>query len=190
MQTFAAILIGTGLVHNVILHQCLGVSALIATAHRVDASVRLAAGAALALWLTALAGWLLKTQVLQPFGLDYLQVPVFTLLAAASGQIVAPWIDRDGLLLSRAGALRALLVVNSAVLGVTLDAARGAHHFASALVGATGAALGFALVTVLFAGLRERLEGAAVPTPLRGAAIQMITAGLMALAFLGFAGQV
>lgn len=189
MQEFAVILIGTSLVNNVVLTQFLGVSPLLAVAHRIDACVRLAGGTALVLWLATLATWLAHAWVLNPLGLDYLRIPVFALLAATIGQVATPLIDRDGLLLSRPGATRSLVIANAAVLGVALQNAETAHSFGTALLSGTGGAVGFALVMVLFAGLRERLEDAAVPAPFRGAAIGMVTAGLMSLAFMGFAGM-
>lgn len=188
MQEFAVIVVSASLVNNLVLTQLLGVSPLLAVSHRLDAALPIACGTAAALVLTTLCDWLINAWVLAPFELEYLRTITLVLVAAAVAQLALPFIDRDRLLLSRPGAVEALLVANTAILGVALQNTGAGHGFIAAMLYGIGAGVGFALVLWLFTGLRERLEGADVPTPFRGAAIGMITAGLMSLAFMGLAG--
>ena len=191
MQEIALVLLGTVLVNNVLLAQTLGVSALWGMSSRLSGAVGLAAATSALLLLSAAANHILYHWLLIPLGIQYLALPVFVLVIAliARGLLLgsrrlAPRLHRN------LSATQALLIANAAVLGLTLLNAADTPSLAFALLRALGTALGFALVLVLFAGLREQLTAAAVPLPFRGPAIAMISAGLMALAFMGFVGMV
>lgn len=189
MREFVLILISASLVNNLVLTQMLGVSPLLAVAHRLDTTImRLALGTAGALVAATFCNWLIDRWLLAPLGLDYLGTLVFVLVAAIIGQLGLPLIDPNHQLLSRPDAMATLLVTNTAILGVALQNAHSGHGFIATMLYGLGGGTGFALALILFAGLRERLDGADVPAPFRGAAIGMITAGLMSLAFMGFAG--
>lgn len=181
------LLIGTALVNNVVLVQLLAPCPLFGATDRFDAALVLAAVTAATLTLTSLVNALLERALLQPLGLEHLRLPVFLLVIATvvqAGALIAR--RRYPAQCQTLGIWLPLIAANCAVLGVALlNAAELSGVFAATLRG-LGAGLGFALVLVPFAALRERLED--VPVPLRGGAIQLITAGLAALAFLGLAG--
>lgn len=183
------ILIGAALVNNVALIQLLAVCPLFGASERFDAALVLAAATAGVLTLSALINSLLHRWLLQPFGLEYLRLLVFLLVIAAvvqCGTLIAR--HRYPAQSQTLGWWLPLIAANCAVLGVALlNVEAGAGVVPDTLRG-LGAGLGFALALVPFAALRERLAEADVPAPLRGAAIQLITAGLISLAFLGFAG--
>lgn len=188
MQEIALMLLGTALVNNVVLVQLLGVSSLLAMSARIESALHLAAATAVLL-LAGTAGhypierWLLEPLELQAFALP--MAVLWLALAAALIELASRRLDaRVHLALVR---MRPLTLANSAVLGAALTNAERAGSLAAALANAFGMALGFALVLVLFASLRERLEAVSVPEAFRGAPVTLLSAGLMALAFLGFA---
>jgi len=135
--------------------------------------------------------YLVNTYLLQPLGLEYLRTIAFILVIAALVQFTEMVVQKTSPLLYQVlGIYLPLITTNCAVLGVALLNVQEAHGFLQSLVYGLGAALGFSLVMVLFAGVRERVSVADVPAPFQGAAIALITAGLMALGFMGFAGLV
>ncbi len=191
MQEVALVLLSTVLVNNVLLAQTLGVSALSGMSSRLSGAAGLAAATSALLLLSAGTNHILYHWLLTPLGIQYLALPVFVLaIASIARGLVLGSRRLDPRLHRNLKALEPLLMVNAAVLGLTLLNAADAASLALALLSAFGTALGFALVLVLFAGLREQLTAAAVPLPFRGPAIAMISAGLMALAFMGFVGMV
>lgn len=191
MQEVALVLLSTVLVNNVLLAQTLGVSALWGMSSRLSGAAGLAAATSALLLLSAGTNHILYHWLLTPLGIQYLALPVFVLaIASIARGLVLGSRRLDPRLHRNLKALEPLLMVNAAVLGLTLLNAADAASLALALLRAFGTALGFALVLVLFAGLREQLTAAAVPLPFRGPAIAMISAGLMALAFMGFVGMV
>lgn len=181
------ILIGAALVNNVALIQLLAVCPLFGASERFDAALLLAGVTTAVLSLSAFGNALLYRWLLLPLGLDYLRLLVFLLLIAALVQGCALIARRRWPAQSHTlGWWLPLIAANCAVLGIALQSAAGAAGVAASTLRGLGAGLGFALVLVPFAALRERLAEA--PAPLRGAPIQLITAGLISLAFLGFAG--
>ena len=138
--------------------------------------------------LSSSAAYLLHTQVLVPLELGYLRTLSFILVIAASVQFTEIMVRRLSPMLNQVlGIYIPLIATNCAVLGVALLNVQESHGFLESFVYGFGAAVGFSLVLVLFAGVRERIAAADVPVPFRGASIALVTAGLMALAFLGFA---
>ncbi len=190
MHEIALVLLGTVLVNNVLLAQTLGVSALWGMSSRLGGAVGLAGATGALLLLSAMANHGVYHWLLVPLGIQYLALPVFVLVIALSARGLVLGSRRlDARLHRNLNAMQPLLMANAAVLGLTLLNAADTSSLALALLRALGTALGFALVLVLFAGLREQLTAAAVPLPFRGPAIAMISAGLMALAFMGFVGM-
>jgi electron transport complex protein RnfA len=124
-----------------------------------------------------------------PFGLEYLRTLSFIVTIAAIVQLTEMIIAKTSPTLQQTlGIYLPLITTNCAVLGVPLLNISNRHNFVESLLFGAGSAVGFSLVLILFSGIRERIEGAEVPVPFRGVAIAMVTAGLMALAFMGFAG--
>jgi electron transport complex protein RnfA len=145
---------------------------------------------AFVLTLSSALAYLLHRYILVPFELEYLRTIAFILVIAASVQFTEIMVRRMSPLLHQVlGIYIPLIATNCAVLGVALLNVQQSKGFVQSVFFGFGAATGFALVLVLFAAIRERLEAADIPAPFRGTAIALMTAGLMSLAFMGFAGM-
>ncbi|MCG3168701.1 MAG: Electron transport complex subunit RsxA [Pseudomonadales bacterium] len=184
-------LIATVLVNNVVLVQFLGLCPFMGVSTRLESAFGMAMATAFVLTLTSACTHLVFHFVLEPLGLAYLQTIAFILVIAAVVQFTEMFVRKTSPLLHRVlGVFLPLITVNCAVLGVALINVNREHDFVHSVLYGFGAGAGFALVLVLFAAMRERIAAADVPVPFRGAAIGMITAGLVSLAFMGFAGLV
>ncbi len=189
MSDYLLILIGTALINNLVLTKFLGLCPFFGTSQRIET----AAGMALATMfvLTASAGisYLLHRYLLIPFELTYLKALTFIVVIASFVQLTEIILRATNPLLhSMLGIFLPLITTNCAVLGVALINIEQAENFIEALLTGLGSAIGFAFVLVVFSELRHTLEDSAVPVPLRGTGIAMITAGIMSLAFIGFEG--
>jgi electron transport complex protein RnfA len=143
------------------------------------------------LTLSSVCSYMVNAYLLQPLDLEYLRTIAFILVIAAVVQFTEMVVEKTSPLLYQVlGIYLPLITTNCAVLGVALLNIQESHGFLESLVYGFGAALGFSLVMVLFAGVRERIAASDVPQPFQGASIALITAGMMALAFMGFAGLV
>ena len=195
MQEVALVLLSTVLVNNVLLAQTLGVSSLLrmsapGRSPRLDRVPGLAAATSLLLVVSAAVNHLLYHWLLVPLDLGYLALPVFVLVIVLATQLALIGSRRLDLRYHRnLKSLQPLLMANAAILGVTLLNVADTSSLALAILRALGAGVGFSVVLVLFAGLREQLTAAAMPAPFRGPAIATVSAGLMALAFMGFVGM-
>ena len=182
------LLIGAVLANNFVLTQLLGVCPLFA-GNRLDNAWALALATAFVLTLSAAASHLIEHFVLAPLDLEYLRLVAFIVIIAALVQAVAYAIRAiDPVLHQVLGIYLPLVTTNCAVLGVALLASNRHLSLFATIAYALGAAFGFTLVITMFAALRERLDEARIPAPFRGAPIQLMTAGLMSLAFMGFKG--
>ena len=191
MKDYALILIGTILVNNFVLVKFLGLCPFMGVSRKLETAMGLGLATTFVLTLSAICAYLTDTYVLIALGLDYLRTIAFILVIAVVVQFTEMVVHKTSPLLYQVlGIYLPLITTNCAVLGVALLNVQERHNFiASALYG-FGAAVGFALVMVLFAAMRERIAVADVPMPFRGAAIALVTAGLMSLAFMGFSGLV
>lgn len=194
MTGFIAIVIGTALANNAALSHLLGLDPALRTHARLRDAFRLGLSIACVLLVAVVACWLIERFLLAPFALEWLRALVLLLVVVA----LAPWprVLLQGRLLPESGhsddrdsfrALSPLLLVGN---GLLLGALVPDSHtdFVSMLARSFGIAIGFGIVLLLFAAMHDRLEGADVPAPFRGAPILLITAAMMALAFTGFAG--
>ena len=188
MQEFALILVSSILVNNFVLAQFLGLCPFMGVSNKLETAIGMASATTFVMTLAAISSYLVNSWILQPLGLEYLKTIAFILVIAV---VTRMFIEKTSPLLYRVlGVFLPLITTNCAVLGVALqNTAKNRTFFEASLYG-FGAALGFSLVLILFSALRERLSVADVPQPFQGAAIGMITAGLMSLAFMGFAGLV
>lgn len=189
MSELLLIMLGAALVNNFVLVQFLGLCPFMGASRRVEGALGM--GLATGLVLTTASGlsYLVERWLLVPFELEYLRLVAFILVIGAAVQLTEQLIRKLSPLLHRVlGLYIPLIASNCAVLGVALLNSTASRSLVAALFYGAGAALGFALVLTLLAGLRERLESADVPVPFRGAAIAFVTAGIMSLAFLGFTG--
>jgi len=191
MVEIAVILVSTVLVNNFVLVQFLGLCPFMGVSRKFESALGMCLATTFVLTLASVVSYLVHTYILQPLGLAYLRTVAFILVIAAVVQFTELAVRKTSPLLHQVlGIFLPLITTNCAVLGVALLNTRADHGLLQSAFYGLGAALGFSLVMVLFAGLRERLAVADVPTPFRGAAIALVTAGLMSLAFTGFSGLV
>jgi electron transport complex protein RnfA len=189
MLHYLFIVIGAVLVNNVVLVRILGLCPFMGVSKKLETAFGMGAATTFVLTLATGASYVIDHLLLTPLGLEYLRMISFIITIAAIVQLTEMIIQKSSPVLYQVlGIYLPLITTNCAVLGVPLlNVANGYNFFESLVFGASNA-IGFSLVLVLFAGIRERVEGADVPTPFRGVSIAMITAGLMSLAFMGFAG--
>jgi len=184
------ILVGTVLVNNFVLVRFLGLCPFMGVSRNLEAALGMSLATAFVLTLSSAVSYLLHALVLEPLELGYLRTIAFILVIAASVQFTEIMVRRFSPLLHQVlGIYIPLIATNCAVLGVALLNIRAADNLIESIFFGFGAAGGFALVLVLFAAVRERLEASDVPLPFRGTAIALMTAGLMSLAFMGFSGM-
>ena len=191
ISDLALFLVGAVLVNNFVLVQFLGRCPFMGGSWKLESALGMAMATTFVLTLTSTCTHLVFRYVLAPLGLEYLQTISFILVIAAVVQFTEMFVRKTSPLLYKVlGVFLPLITVNCAVLGVALLNVNKHHDFLHSVLYGFGAAAGFSLVLVLFAAMRERIAAADVPQPFRGAAIGMITASLMSLAFMGFAGLV
>jgi electron transport complex protein RnfA len=191
MKHYVLILASSILVNNLVVVRFLGLCPLMGVSKRQETALSMGLATTFVLTLSSVVSYLANAYLLEPLGVEYLRTVVFIVIIAVIVQFTEQVIHKASPLLSRVlGIYLPLITTNCAVLGVALLNIQARHTFLDSFFYGFGAALGFTLVLVLFAGVRERLEGADVPAPFQGSAIGLITAGLIAVAFTGFAGLV
>lgn len=189
MTHYLFILVGAVLVNNIVLVKMLGLCPFMGVSKKLDTAYGMGAATTFVLTVATGASWIIDHWLLIPFGLEYLRTLSFIVTIAAVVQLTEMVIAKTSPTLQQVlGIYLPLITTNCAVLGVPLINISNNYNFVESLLFGAGSAVGFSLVLVLFAGMRERLEAAEVPVHFRGTAIAMVTAGLMALAFMGFAG--
>jgi electron transport complex protein RnfA len=183
--------LGASLVNNFVLTQFLGLCPFVGVSRRFEAAAGMALATLFVLTLASGASYAAWHWILEPLGLGYLRTLVFILLIAAVVQVTEMLVRASSPLLHELlGVFLPLITTNCAVLGVALLNLERQHGLIESLVYGAAAAAGFGLALIAFAGLRERIETADVPAAFRGTPLALITAGLMALAFMGFGGLV
>ena len=190
MTELIVILVGTVLVNNFVLVRFLGLCPFLGVSQNIEAAAGMSLATAFVLTLSSASAYLLHQYILVPLDLEYLRTISFILVIAASVQFTEIMVRRLSPLLHQVlGIFIPLIATNCAVLGVALLNVQQSKGFVQSVFFGFGAAAGFALVLVMFASIRERLESADIPSPFRGTAIALMTAGIMSLAFMGFAGM-
>ena len=191
MTEYLLIIVGTVWVNNFVLSQFLGLCPFMGVSRRLETAIGMGLATTFVLTLSSVSSYLIDTYLLEPLGLEYLRTLSFILVIAGIVGFTEMAIRKSSpILFNVLGIYLPLITSNCAVLGVALLNVQQAHDFIESALYGMGAALGFTLVMVLFAAIRERLEAADIPAPFRGNAIGLVTAGLMALAFMGFSGLV
>lgn len=186
---YASLLLATALVNNFVLVQFLGLCPFMGVSNKLETAIGMSMATTFVLTLASACSYLMFHWVLVPLGLEYLRTITFILVIAVVVQFTEMVVRKSSPLLHRVlGVYLPLITTNCAVLGVALLNLAQAHSFIVSLWFGFGAALGFSLVLVLFSAMRERIAAADVPQAFQGPAIAMITAGLAALAFMGFVG--
>ncbi|MBP3482875.1 MAG: electron transport complex subunit RsxA [Alistipes sp.] len=189
--SYFAIILGSILVNNVVLSQFLGICPFLGVSSKVETSLGMGAAVTFVMSLTAVVAWCIQTYVLAPLGIEYMQTIVFILVIAALVQMVEIILKKVSPSLYQAlGIFLPLITTNCAVLGVAILMIQKEFNLLQSVVYSASTAIGFALALVLFAGIRERLEFEDVPAAMKGTPIALVTAALLAMAFLGFSGLV
>lgn len=191
MTEYFLLLISTVLVNNFVLVKFLGLCPFMGVSSKIETAMGMAMATTFVLTLASVSSYLLNNYILAPLGLEFMRTIAFILVIAVVVQFTEMVVHKTSPKLYRLlGIFLPLITTNCAVLGVALLNVNAEHNFVESLIYGFGAAVGFSLVLVLFASMRERLAVADVPSIFKGSAIAMITAGLMSLAFLGFSGLV
>ena len=189
MTSYLFLILGAVLVNNVVFVRILGLCPFMGVSKKLEPALGMGAATAFVLTIGCGSSYVIDHWLLIPNQLDYLRTLSFIITIAAIVQLTELVIQKTSPTLHQVlGIYLPLITTNCAVLGIPLLNVGLKHNLLESLLFGFGSSLGFTLALILFAGLRERLDGADVPTPFRGTAIAMVTAGLMSLAFMGFAG--
>jgi electron transport complex protein RnfA len=185
------IFISAALVNNFVLAYFLGICPFIGVSNKISSAFSMGLATTFVMTITAIVSWLLFNLILVPYNLEFLQIPSFILVIASLVQFVEMFIKKVSQPLYRAlGIFLPLITTNCAILGLALFASMREYTFIESIIFGVGAGVGFILALVLMAGIREELELADVPKAFQGAPITLIVAGILALAFMGFAGMI
>ena len=191
VTTLLAISLGAILTNNFIFSQFLGICPFLGVSSKVETSLGMGAAVTFVMALTSVVAWSIQTYVLVPLGIEYMQTIVFILVIAALVQMVEIMLKKVSPSLYQAlGIFLPLITTNCAVLGVAILMISKEFNLLQSIVYSVATAIGFALALVLFAGIRERLELEDVPKAVQGVPVALITAGILAMAFMGFSGLV
>ena len=189
--TYFAIIIGSIFVNNVVLSQFLGICPFLGVSSKVETSMGMGAAVTFVMALSGIVTWLIQTYILVPLGIEYMQTIVFILVIAALVQMVEIVLKKVSPSLYQAlGIFLPLITTNCAVLGVAILMIQKEFSLLQGVVYNVATAVGFALALVIFAGLRERIEFEEAPKAFQGVPIALITASILAMAFMGFSGLV
>ena len=181
------IIITTALVNNVVLSQFLGICSFLGVSKQLKASASLGAAVIFVITISSAVANLLYTFLLQPLGLEYLNTIVFILVIATLVQMVEMFLKKTSPSIYQAlGIYLPLITTNCAVLGVALTNVQNGYTFMERVTAGFGTAVGYTISIVLLAGIRERINESDIPAPFRGAPVVLMSAALMAIAFMGF----
>ena len=191
MTELALILVSTILVNNFVLVKFLGLCPFMGVSRKLETAIGMGLATTFVLTLSSISSYLVNTYLLEPLNIEYLRTISFILVIAVIVGFTEMVVHKTSPLLYKVlGIYLPLITTNCAVLGVALLNVQESNDFITSALYGFGASIGFTLVLVLFAAMRERVAAADVPTPFRGTAIALTTAGLMSLAFMGFTGLV
>ena len=189
MEDYLLIVLGTALVNNVVLVKFLGLCPFMGVSNKLESAVGMGLATTFVLTLAAVASWLLEHYLLGPLDLGFLRILTFILVIAAVVQFTEMAVRKISPALYQVlGIFLPLITTNCAVLGVALLNIQEKHGFLESVLYGFGSAIGFTLVMVIFAGMRERLALLQAPSAFAGTPIAFVSAGLLSLAFMGFAG--
>ncbi len=191
MATYIIIIISAIFVNNIVLSKFLGICPFLGVSKKVSTAVGMTGAVTFVMTIATMVTWLLQKYVLVKFDLIFLQTVTFILVIAALVQMVEIILKKVSPSLYQAlGIFLPLITTNCAVLGVAILTVQNDYNLLESTVFAIANALGFGLALIIFSGIRERLDMANIPEGMKGAPIALLVAGLLALAFMGFAGLV
>lgn len=186
-----ALFISAILVNNFVLFYFLGICPFLGVSKKIDSALSMGLAVTFVMTITSVVSWAINNWILIPNELDYLKIVSFILVIASLVQLVEMFIRKISPPLYQAlGIYLPLITTNCAIMGLALLVALREYGFAEAVVFGVGSGLGFTLAIILMAGIREQLDLADVPEPLKGAGIALIVAGIMALGFTAFIGMI
>lgn len=189
IQHYFLIIISTVLVNNIVLVKILGLCPFMGVSKKLETSISMSAATAFVLTIGSMTSWAINHYLLEPNDLVYLRTLSFIVVIAGVVQFTEMLMEKNfPLLYQLLGIFLPLITTNCAVLGIPLLNAQSSHNLLESALFGFGGGIGFSIVLILFASLRERLEGAEIPAPFKGTAIALVTASIMSLAFMGFAG--
>jgi Na+-translocating ferredoxin:NAD+ oxidoreductase subunit A len=191
MTSYFLIVISAIFVNNIVLAQFLGICPFIGVSKRISTGIGMTGAVTFVMVIATIVTWLIQNLVLIPFGITFLQTISFILVIASLVQLVEIVLKKVSPPLYQAlGVFLPLITTNCAILGVAIMTVSKNFNIVEAVVFAIASAVGFGLALITFAGIREQLDLMNVPKGMQGAPIALIVAGIMALAFMGFAGMV
>ncbi len=189
MKEMILILIGSALVNNVVLSQFLGLCPFLGVSKKTKTAASMGAAVIFVIMIASAVTYAVHYMVLVPLGMEYMQTIVFILVIAALVQMIEMMLKKvSPPIYSALGVYLPLITTNCAVLGVAITNIQNGSTFAESMMNSLGTSVGFLIAIVIMAGIRERLEGNDIPKAFQGMPIVLITSGLMAIAFCGFAG--
>jgi electron transport complex protein RnfA len=178
------------LANNIVLNQFLGICPYLGVSKRIETSLGMGMAVIFVITISSIVTWIIDILLLQPFDLVYLRTIAFILVIAGLVQLVETVLKKTNPTLFRAlGIYLPLITTNCTILGVALLNVQAGNNIIQTIVYAISVAVGFTLALLIMAGIRERLELATVSSYLRGAAVSLVTAGILSLAFMGFKGM-
>jgi electron transport complex protein RnfA len=188
---YILIIIAAIFVNNIVLAQFLGICPFLGVSNKVKTSIGMGAAVIFVMVLATVVTWLLYTYVLQQFGIEYMQTISYILVIAALVQMVEIILKKISPALYQAlGVFLPLITTNCTILGVAILVIQKNMNLVTSVVYAIGMSLGFTFALVIFAGLREQIDKNSIPQTMKGVPISLITAGILALAFMGFSGMI
>lgn len=188
---YILVIIAGVFVNNIVLSQFLGICPFLGVSKRIETSVGMVAAVLFVMTLATMSTWAIQHYVLRPLGVEFLQTLSFILVIAALVQMVEIMLKKVSPALYQAlGIFLPLITTNCAVLGMAILVVQQDMGFLDGVVYTVANALGFGVALIIFAGLREALELNDLPKAMRGMPIALLTAGMLALAFMGFSGVV
>jgi len=188
---YFVIIIGSIFVSNIVLTQFLGICPFLGVSGKLSTSIGMGGAVLFVITIATMFTWLMQHYVLNPLGLEFMQTIVFILVIAALVQMVEIILKKISPSLFQAlGVFLPLITTNCAVLGVAILTVQKDFNLLEGVVFAMSNAIGFTLAIVLFAGIREHLDIMDIPKQMKGMPIALLTAGILALAFMGFTGLV
>jgi electron transport complex protein RnfA len=179
------------LANNIVFSQFLGVCPYLGVSKRLETSLGMGIAVIFVMTMSSVVTWIVYNYILEPLSLEYLRTIAFILIIAGLVQLVETILKKTNPTLFRAlGIYLPLITTNCTILGVAILNVQAGHNIIETVVYAISVATGFTLALVIMAGIRERLELADVSDYLRGAAVSLVTAGILSLAFMGFKGMI
>ena len=189
MLTYISIFITAIFVNNIVLTQFLGICPFLGVSKKIDSALGMGAAVTFVMTISTIVTYLIQTYLLTPFGLTFVQTIIFILVIAALVQMLEIIMKKVSPTLYQAlGVFLPLITTNCTILGVAILVIQKNFNLMESVVFAISTALGFTLALVLFAGIREQLSMTKIPKAMAGIPIALITAGLLAMAFMGFSG--